>query len=48
MIMRGDICVYMFDGERPWSSWESPQFCAHIGPARDRTRLRRGRPRSYH
>jgi len=46
--MTHSICVYMLDGERSCASWESPQFCAYIGPARNRTRLWRGQPTLNH
>jgi len=42
------ICVYMLDGERPWSNDELPQTCVYIGPARDRTWLWRVRSHAHH
>jgi len=40
--MTYNICVYMFDGERPCANDESPQFCYHTRAYIDGTQLWRG------
>ena len=41
--MRGNICVYMIDGERPYASSELPQFFGRALAAAECPRVWRGR-----